>query len=231
MGKQKSGGKNGKNSSPAGRKATEASRGFALSKKLEKAKENPFDKFANARKKHDVVNRKVKGEDRNVGRARDKAVEERRKRLLGDYQRSKKTNVFNDRRFGEDDADISLEEKMFMRFQKEKVKKARNLSQFNLEDGEDTELLTHKGQVLSQNNVGNTDDWSDNDDDANLDKSVVSNLHFGGGLQPKSSQGAGGEGDVLAGSGSRMDKQLTALQEIVMKSKIAKAQKKDYLGR
>ena len=34
--------------------------------------ENPFDKFANARKKHEVLNRKVKGEDRNVGRARAK---------------------------------------------------------------------------------------------------------------------------------------------------------------
>jgi hypothetical protein len=34
--------------------------------------DNPFDKFANNRKKHDVLNRKVKGEDRNVGRARSK---------------------------------------------------------------------------------------------------------------------------------------------------------------
>lgn len=34
--------------------------------------ENPFDKFANARKKHEVLNRRVKGEDRDVGRARAK---------------------------------------------------------------------------------------------------------------------------------------------------------------
>lgn len=34
--------------------------------------DNPFDKFANNRKKHEVLNRKVKGEDRNVGRARSK---------------------------------------------------------------------------------------------------------------------------------------------------------------
>lgn len=39
-----------------------------------KTAENPFDKFANARKKHDVLNRKVKGEDRNVGRARAKVI-------------------------------------------------------------------------------------------------------------------------------------------------------------
>jgi hypothetical protein len=42
---------------------------FATAKK---AVENPFDKFANSRKKHEVLNRRVKGEDRNVGRAREK---------------------------------------------------------------------------------------------------------------------------------------------------------------
>ena len=36
------------------------------------AKENPFDKFSNNRKKFEVLNRRVKGEDRNVGRARAK---------------------------------------------------------------------------------------------------------------------------------------------------------------
>jgi hypothetical protein len=59
--------------------------------------ENPFDKFANARKKHDVINRKVKGEDRNVGRALAKSVEDRKKRLIEDYNRSKKNNSFSDR--------------------------------------------------------------------------------------------------------------------------------------
>jgi hypothetical protein len=43
----------------------------SLSKKTASV-ENPFDKFANSRKKHDVLNRRVKGEDRNVGRARTK---------------------------------------------------------------------------------------------------------------------------------------------------------------
>jgi hypothetical protein len=40
--------------------------------KKKKPVENPFDKFANSKKKHEVINRKVKGEDRNVGRARAK---------------------------------------------------------------------------------------------------------------------------------------------------------------
>ena len=34
--------------------------------------ENPFDKFNNSKKKHDVVNRRVKGDERDVGRAKKK---------------------------------------------------------------------------------------------------------------------------------------------------------------
>ena len=35
---------------------------------------NPFDKFSNAKKKHEVLNRKVKGEERNVAKARSKVL-------------------------------------------------------------------------------------------------------------------------------------------------------------
>lgn len=41
-------------------------------KRIPKKQENPFEKFANSKKKHEVINRRVKGEDRNVGRARGK---------------------------------------------------------------------------------------------------------------------------------------------------------------
>jgi hypothetical protein len=59
--------------------------------------DNPFDKFANAKKKHEVVNRRVKGEDRNVGRALSKSTEERKKRLLAEISASKKSNTFADK--------------------------------------------------------------------------------------------------------------------------------------
>lgn len=66
--------------------------------RVAKAKaENPFDKFANAKKKHDVLNRRVKGEDRNVGRALAKAVSERKSKLITDFKASKKSNVFADK--------------------------------------------------------------------------------------------------------------------------------------
>ena len=41
-------------------------------KKLKKKNENPFEKFGNSKKKHEVINRRVKGEDRDIGRARGK---------------------------------------------------------------------------------------------------------------------------------------------------------------
>jgi hypothetical protein len=70
---------------------------FGATKKSAGAAENPFDKFANARKKHDVVNRRVKGEDRNVGRALSKSNEERKKRLMADLIAGKKSNSFADK--------------------------------------------------------------------------------------------------------------------------------------
>jgi hypothetical protein len=54
------------------------------------ANANPFDRFANSKKKHEVINRKVKGEDRNVERARDKAIDERKKKLLKDYHSNRR---------------------------------------------------------------------------------------------------------------------------------------------
>ena len=196
--------------------------------------ENPFDRFANARKKHEVVNRRVKGEDRNVGRAHKKALEARKSRLVEDFQSTKKSNSFADKRFGEADADLSLEDKMFLRFQKERVKKARNSSLFNLDGGQQDFVMTHKGQVLGEDNAAD-DDWrSDDDDDGGgggngkLGKEVVNSLHFGGGLVPRRGGAGAGDEGATAGDGELGRKtRLDALQEIVMKSKLHKMQKKE----
>ena len=138
-----------------------------------------------------------------------------------------------DKRFGESDPTLSLEERMFMRFQKEKVKSVRNSSAFNLESG-DTEILTHKGQLLGDSNLDDHD-WVSSDEEADagdkkgskgkggaLDKQVVDSLHFGGGLQYKGEGGVGAEDGMQPRKG-----RLDALQEIVMKSKLHKMQKKE----
>lgn len=56
----------------------------------------------------DVLNRKVKGEDRDVGRARSKAINDRKVKLLSDYLSTKKSNQFQDKRFGENDTNMTL---------------------------------------------------------------------------------------------------------------------------
>lgn len=113
---------------------------------------------------------------------------------------------------------MSLEEKMFLRFQKERSKKARNSSLYNLGD-DNEELLTHKGQILGESNVMDNDFESSDEEDGNgkLNKEVVNSLHFGGGFVAKDSE----QGHV--GKKGRLE----ALQEIVMKSKMYKAQRKE----
>ena len=62
---------------------------------------------------------------------------------------------------------------MFLRFQREKTLKARRSSLFNLDDTEDTEVFTHKGQALGVANMADPDGLSDEEDDAALGKEVV----------------------------------------------------------
>jgi hypothetical protein len=46
------------------------------------ANDNPFEKRGVTKKKHDVFNRRVKGEGRNVAKARSEAIERRNRTLL-----------------------------------------------------------------------------------------------------------------------------------------------------
>ena len=117
------------------------------------------------------------------------------------------------RRFGENNASLSLEEKMFLRFQQERVKKAKQ-SKFNLDSAE-APILTHKGQILGNSTL--TDEWIESSDDENLGKDVVNQLHFGGGLVPTHRVS-----DSLQNK-TRAD----VLQDIVMKSKLYKLEKKE----
>ena len=127
------------------------------------------------------------------------------------------------RRFGEGDQSMSLEEKMFLRFQKEKVKKARNMSLYNLDGDENEAVLTHKGAALGASNMPYDNGWSgsDEEDDNKLSREVVDNLHFGGGFIPKSSSTEANSHDDKHKSKSEI------LQEIVMKSKLHKMERRE----
>ena len=114
---------------------------------------------------------------------------------------------------------------MFARFQKDRIRKARNISSsFSLNEGKADNLLTHKGKVLGESNLDDADDFSDDSEagagkTGSLSKDIVSSLHFGGGFVKKDRVN---EPEVF------QKDRLTALQEIVMKSKLAKIQKKEF---
>ena len=113
---------------------------------------------------------------------------------------------------------------MFARFQKDRIRKARNISSsFSLNDSKVDNLLTHKGKVLGESNLDDGDDFSDDSEagagkTGSLSKDIVSSLHFGGGFVKKDREH---EPEIF------QKDRLSALQEIVMKSKLAKIQKKE----
>lgn len=65
---------------------------------LDTVADNPFESRGILNKKHDVFNRRVKGEKRNVARARGQATQRREKTLLVDYEQNQKANSFRDKR-------------------------------------------------------------------------------------------------------------------------------------
>ncbi|CAN0496523.1 unnamed protein product, partial [Ectocarpus sp. 8 AP-2014] len=108
--------------------------------------DNPFESRGILNKKHEVFNRRVKGEKRNVARARGQATQRREKTLLVDFERNRKANSFRDKRFGEDDDTLLLEEKMWARMQKDRNQRSRRVGMFNLgDDNGASEVLTHRG--------------------------------------------------------------------------------------
>ena len=66
--------------------------------------------------------------------------------MLKEYNEKGRTGGIVDRRFGENDPMMSLEERMLERFTKERQRASKGIT-FNLEDDDD---LTHYGQSLSK---------------------------------------------------------------------------------
>jgi nucleolar protein 14 len=66
--------------------------------------------------------------------------------LLTEYEEKGRAGGIVDRRFGENDPTMSLEERMLERFTKERQRSSRGTA-FNLEDEDE---LTHYGQSLSK---------------------------------------------------------------------------------
>ncbi|KAL2142330.1 hypothetical protein VTI28DRAFT_1339 [Corynascus sepedonium] len=117
---------------------------------------NPFQFKTNARgPKFEVTTNKpvtdkaamgIKG---RPGLSKAVGEERRRQTLLVEMQRRNKVGGLIDRRFGEDDPNLSLEDKMIERFTREQQRNHKKSSMFDLEDDDETMGgLTHMGKPL-----------------------------------------------------------------------------------
>ncbi|KAF9534593.1 nucleolar protein 14 [Crepidotus variabilis] len=141
---------------------------------------NPFD-LKVTKLKHDVGGRKLKGIAGKPAQSKQAGIEQRKQTLLKEYETKDRAGGIVDRRFGENDPSMSLEERMLERFTRERQRASKGVT-FNLEDENN---LTHYGQSLSKlddfDNVGLQMDSDDEDvDSGQISRDIVSKSHFGG---------------------------------------------------
>ncbi|KAJ3893454.1 nucleolar protein 14 [Lentinula edodes] len=139
---------------------------------------NPFD-LKVTKLKHDVGGRKLKGVTGKPAQSKTAGIEQRKKTLLKEYEERHRTGGIIDRRFGENDPTMSLEERMLERFTKERQRASKGVA-FNLEDEDE---LTHYGQSLSKlddfDDIG-LEEEDEDDETGRINEDIVKHTHFGG---------------------------------------------------
>lgn len=130
---------------------------------------NPFQFKTNARgPKFDVTTNKpassglaIKG---RPGVSKAIGEQQRRETLLVEMERRNKVGGIIDRRFGEDDPNMTPEEKALQRFTLEKQRLHKKRSMFDLEDDDDAGVaLTHFGKTLDLDGEPVVDDFDEDD--------------------------------------------------------------------
>ncbi|KAL1841294.1 hypothetical protein VTJ49DRAFT_7239 [Mycothermus thermophilus] len=135
---------------------------------------NPFQFKTNARgPKFEVTTNKPVGDKAAMaikgrpGLSKAKSEEKRRETLLVELQRRNKVGGLIDRRFGEDDPNLSLEDKMIERYTREQMRNHKKSSMFDLEDDDESAgRLTHMGKPLfddEEEGDGAHDDFDEED--------------------------------------------------------------------
>lgn len=125
---------------------------------------NPFEAKAPARKdKFDIAsNRPVKEVVERPGVTRGLGEERRRATLLKEMQARNKVGGMVDRRFGEDDPNMTPEQKAAERFARQAIRTSNKGNMFNLEDDSGDELqLTHGGRALQLDEPTLRDDFEE----------------------------------------------------------------------
>uniref|UniRef100_A0A060TAV4 ARAD1D23034p n=1 Tax=Blastobotrys adeninivorans TaxID=409370 RepID=A0A060TAV4_BLAAD len=109
---------------------------------------NPFDIKVNRQKQH-VFGQNTQGSMGRPALAKQQREEARMKAFKSEQARKNKVGGILDRRFGENDATMTPEEKMLARFTRERQARVSKNSLFNLEDDDDEATLAPYGQSLS----------------------------------------------------------------------------------
>lgn len=107
---------------------------------------------------------------------------------------------------------MSADQKMLVRFRTERIKRARKASKYNLDEAGPEEILTHKGQALNLDDYDDDSKFqhaSDDEEDGELQREIVDQLHFGGGY---------GSGPT---DGARRKSKAETLEEIIQRSKVS----------
>lgn len=174
-------------------------------------KMNPFDVKV-TKLKHDVGGRKIAGVMGRPAQSKQAGIEQRKKTLLKEYEERDRAGGIVDRRFGENDPTMSLEERMLERFTREKQRASKGAA-FNLEDEDE---LTHYGQSLSKlddfDNVGLGLDEDEEEDEGQIDSRTVQRAHFGGFEDDE-------EEDDEEGQPERKKSKAEVMAEVIAKSK------------
>ncbi|KAG8906997.1 nucleolar complex protein 14 [Tulasnella sp. 403] len=134
---------------------------------------NPFD-LKVTKPKHDIPGQRVKGVTGRPSASHQAGLELRKNTLLVEYRKKNRIGGLIDRRFGEQDPNMTQEERMLGRFTRERQRNAKY--SFNLEDEDE---LTHYGKSLNADDFERTGIALSDDEDA-LDREAVSKNHFGG---------------------------------------------------
>lgn len=173
---------------------------------------NPFA-VKHTRQKQDISGRDVIGASGKPGLSKQTDEEARRKALQAEKMAKNRVGGIVDRRFGENNKGMSVEEKMLIRFTRERQKKVTKSSLFNLDDDEDSMTLTHFGNSLALEDDFDEGDLgveSDNEGDMFKKKKQERKIDEFAGSE-------NGEGD----EGVKKSKQ-EVMKEVIAKSKMYK---------
>lgn len=194
---------------------------------------NPFEfkhlsrpkKFSYATAQPENVQKKILG---RPGVTKSQGEEARRKSLLPEMNRKNKVGGILDRRIGENDPTMSLDDRMMARFEREQQRK-RGGNMFDLEDGDDEIELTHGGQSLRFDDEIGEEDY----DAASISGSSVGDRDEDGLKRKRERADVDGEegDDVPEEKPERKKSKAEVMKEVMAKSKLHKyerqAQKED----